>query len=217
MNKGNSPKLIIIALTILIGLCVNGIATASDYWIFDIIRSQDIESLVEKYSYKMSATEYPSQNEFNKAAGITKTDGNDWVFLIDIGSGTVALSDGKHRVVVQADSKGTLEYVNDILSWRIGLLEGVEDYVIQATLHGKKFSILEVRSAFSPAVSDDVAELADLQGRIDLHNSDKRNKLIGIWKSDKSTANTMNELGNFLEGVDTNGDGTLDFDEIFGN
>ena len=186
-----------------------------DYVFFNTLPMKNIEALAKKYPKNIRIQNFYSTKKFVEEANITASEGKGWVLMIDYRYDKIILSDSSHHVIIKISGTGTPEYVDDILNLKMSIIERVGDYIAQAESQSKSFSILEIRNANEKSVPAYISRLADSKGKIDLSEENIRSALLSAMGADSSDARTLQEVGHVLSELDTNGNGEIDYEEIF--
>lgn len=181
---------------------VNAISIIDEKTIGDIISSCPSLSKLTKDTKDY----YKSLSDYKKA--FPNQDGNIHTWMISIQKGVVSFSDEKQMTVLTMKPSGTASEMASILKWEIYLLESLPSIKKSAESNGVKL-IVEKRVS-----GGDYAEFANDNGVIDLMIESKYNDVLNAEHNNLSMMEVVKSFDE-LDELDKNGNGVIDFDELF--
>ena len=125
-------------------------------------------------------------------------------------TGVVSFCDEEKMTVLTMVPNGTINQVLPVLSWDIEFYKAIPDIIRDADLNGVKL-IIEKRDC----KTGDYAAYADSKGMINLLDYHKRSGVLQTAQDSKNLLVTIQSVGDSLGELDTNGNGKIDFDEMF--
>ena len=130
-------------------------------------------------------------------------------WMISIQSDAVFFCDEFTTTYLTIKTKGSAAELTPYLRWEIELLESLPSIISSAKEHGVDL-IVEKRVS----KNSDYASYADTNGVIDLMNQTKYNAVLKAEKNNLGLLEVINAMSG-LGALDKNGNGELDFDELF--
>lgn len=204
----------VLFILVICAVLLFGTAFAGTETVYGNISLQELQSLERQYPDKVSI-HYYSHSDFMVKTKLSTAEAKKWVFLIDFDKDYIAMSDSNVNIIAYIASNGSLQYCNDCLALRINLLESIGN-LISKEKKLANFSLLTARNAKKANVSYEISSISDTKDKIDLSSDKNRKVLLDTWESDKSVSNGLSELGGLLSLLDTNGNGQIDPEELFG-